>query len=133
MKQPPPVELTIGLAKETVKSKAPKDDPNPPAQITYKVKDTKDTDVLNVALVERGLKTKVLRGENRGRSLTHENVVRWFNTVKIHRTAQGRVTVPLPKDLNKSNASIIAYVQDSKTMLIRGADRVDMTQPKPAK
>jgi hypothetical protein len=67
--------------------------------------------VLNVALVERGLVSKVGRGENGGRTLRHENVVRFFRTVRLDESGKGTVEVKPPADLVRKNASVIVYVQ----------------------
>lgn len=52
-------------------------------EIEYKVNCIKANQVLNIALVEKGLFTSVTRGENRGSKLSHENVVRSFNTTTL--------------------------------------------------
>jgi hypothetical protein len=80
--------------------------------------------VLNVALVERGLETAVKNGENGGRTLKHDNVVRWFTTVapKKHDV----VSVPLPDHLRRENASVIAYVQQKGPGRVLGAAALDV-------
>jgi hypothetical protein len=80
--------------------------------------------VLNVALVERSLETAVKHGENGGRTLKHDNVVRWFTTVapKNH----DAVRIRLPDDLRRENASIIAYVQQQGPGGVLGAARCDL-------
>ena len=63
------------------------------------------------ALVERGIKTGVKRGENSGRILRHENVVRIFNTLDLN-SGVGTATLQIPDNVKRSKASIIAYIQD---------------------
>ena len=74
----------------------------------------------NVAIVERGLVTQVSRGENKNRTLEHENVVRHFQTHPLSQDAKIDITYS-PGELNK-NHSIIAFVQHKKTMQIVGAN-----------
>ncbi|MFA6046043.1 MAG: DUF1223 domain-containing protein [Phycisphaerales bacterium] len=78
--------------------------------------------VLCAALCEDGLVTDVKRGENGGRKLEHEGVVRDFVTSPM--SGDGNVSVNLtpPKDLNSAKASIVLYVQDAKTMKVLGAN-----------
>jgi len=82
--------------------------------------------VLNVAVVERGLVSKAPRGENSGRTLRHENVVRVFRTVRLHDSAKGAVELKLPARLVRKNSSVIAYVQKSAAGAVLGAGSVDL-------
>jgi hypothetical protein len=77
--------------------------------------------VLNVALVESGIVSHVAKGENEGRTLHHENLVRAFNTeeiTQVHKT----VKLAIPHDAVTSNCSLIAYVQDSKLTVLGAID-----------
>ena len=82
-------------------------------------------DVVNIALVERGLSTDVTAGENAGRTLHHDNVVREFRTMPLTDDAS-QVTIPLDKISDTSQASVIAYVQDPQTMFIEAAKQLDL-------
>lgn len=77
--------------------------------------------VLNLALVEGGLSVAVPRGENGGRTLRHEHVVRAFRSVPA--TEAGQVTLPVPGDARKENLRMIAYLQDPATFAILAAAR----------
>ena len=77
---------------------------------------------LHIALVERGLKMNIARGENKGKTLHHENVVRVFKTVD---PGEGQMTIQPPKDVDRGQTSVIAYVQEADTMRIFGASAVD--------
>ncbi|MDX1440758.1 MAG: DUF1223 domain-containing protein, partial [Rubricoccaceae bacterium] len=63
-----------------------------------------DGAVLQLALVERSTSQDVSRGENRGRTLTHTNVVRVFDTVPA---VSGEQTLLLPDDLSPSNTRVV--------------------------
>jgi hypothetical protein len=80
--------------------------------------------MLNLALVERGIRRKIGGGENAGRSLSHENVVRAFESMK---TTGPRSTVSLviPAAAVSAQCSVIAYVQD-ESMHVMGAGAVNL-------
>lgn len=79
---------------------------------------------LNIALVQRNLETKVLRGENAARTLKHDNVVRTFQSLPLERS-QGQVDLPLPANLPRQDASIIAYLQTADFHTL-GATVIDL-------
>ena len=82
-------------------------------------------DVVNIALVQRGLSTDVTAGENAGRTLHHDNVVREFRTMPLVQKAS-QVNIPLDKIFDTTQASVIAYVQNPQTMLIEAAKQLDL-------
>ena len=75
---------------------------------------------LNVAVTESGLTTQVRRGENGGRLLHHDHVVRAFETVALTQST-GFVDIALPPDLNRENAELVAYSQSAQTLAVIGA------------
>jgi len=82
-------------------------------------------DVVNIALVERGLTTEVTAGENAGRSLHQDNVVKEFMTLPLT-PMEFQVKIPLNKISDASQASVIVYVQNPQTMLIEAAKQLDL-------
>ena len=94
--------------------------------INYKFDKTVENKLLNLALVERNITTKVLRGENGGRTLKHDNVVRLFKTVKIGSTREGDENIILQDDFQLKDCAIIAYVQDAKTLKIVAASKLGL-------
>jgi len=80
---------------------------------------------LHCALVERGLTSAVRRGENGGRTLLHENVVRVFRTSPLAKSTSGRMTLALPAGVRSENAAAVVYVQDSRGHAILGAAMAD--------
>lgn len=90
--------------------------------IEYAISEFLDEAMVHFALVERDLVQNVKRGENSGRVLKHENVVRSFETVT---SKSGVVSLEVPTDMTLENSSIIAYVQNSATMEILGAGILD--------
>ena len=81
--------------------------------------------VLHVAVVERGIRREIRGGENKGRVLQHDNVVRVFVTVAAQDLARGRLALPLPSGIDLEHAALIAYVQDTQTSRILGAASID--------
>ncbi len=93
-------------------------------KIAYSVTGATKDMVLDVAAVEAGLVSHVARGENSGRMLRHENVVRAFVMVPLKNAGAGTVVLRLPADTAPQHTSIVAYVQDRFTLAIRGAAAV---------
>ncbi len=83
---------------------------NESATIRYTLNKDPLGEVLNIALVERNLENTVTRGENQGRKLHHDNVVRLFQTTKLKRN--GDIEIPI-SNINLQNSSVIVYVQDA--------------------
>jgi len=81
---------------------------------------------INIALVERGIATEVKRGENRGRLLEHDNVVRNFKQEAFKQN--NRLSISIPDDLNLIKSSLILYTQDKSTFKIAAATRISLAQ-----
>jgi hypothetical protein len=92
-------------------------------KVQYKIEGNYKNTVLNIALVERNIQTKVLNGENGGRTLKHDNVVRDFQTIQINATDNGTVSINLPNDFKRNDCLIIAYLQNKDTWKIVGASK----------
>jgi len=93
-------------------------------QVEYVVRGADPDSVLNIALVQREAKNEVPKGENAGKDLAHANVVRSFQTVALVRPS-GQIEMLLPQGMDIDSARIIAYVQNRRTMKIRGATAKD--------
>ena len=81
--------------------------------------------VVNVAIVERGLESDVARGENAGRTLRQDNVVRAFASVGLD-APSGRLELAVPSDLDPGQASVVGYVQRHGNKAIVGATAVEV-------
>ena len=100
-----------------------------PLRLGYRLDGQVPTDAdLRLAVVERGLSQDVERGENAGRTLRHANVVRSFTTVSAENS--GTTVLPLPDAVDRTEASVMAYVQTPSGPIL-GADRVDLTTVRP--
>ncbi len=71
--------------------------------------------VLNIAVVRDVEPLAVRSGENRGRNLSHTQVVRAFETIPLT-ILHGNHEIRLPNDVPASQYRIIAYVQDSRSL-----------------
>lgn len=92
-------------------------------QFEYRVTDVPAGCSLTVVAVETGLENFVPRGENRGRTLRHHNVVRGFVTVDLAAAADqsGQLRIELPPGVAREASSIIGYVQERDTLQIIAA------------
>jgi hypothetical protein len=77
-------------------------------------------------IAQDGLSTSVKRGENVGRTLTHDCVVRAFDSRPANNAEPIVVTLKLPADQVEANSAVIAFIQDSETMEIVGATRLPL-------
>ena len=93
-------------------------------ELTCDLPETNGGVVVNFAVVEKDLASSVKRGENSGRSLEHENVVRAFASVTVKDGKSIQQTLKVPEDVLAQNASLIAYVQDAATWEVVGATLV---------
>lgn len=94
--------------------------------VSYRVTGGNEGDLVNLAVVEKGLAVPVRRGENSGRTLKHHNVVRVFRTLRLEAKGEGRVRMALPPELKAEKASLIAYLQRAATLEILGAAKADL-------
>ncbi|MFN0010231.1 MAG: DUF1223 domain-containing protein [Phycisphaerales bacterium] len=75
------------------------------------------------ALTHSGLSTSVKRGENSGRALTHDGVVRAFATGTLDKEGRATVRLALAADAaaEAGPREVIVFVYDAKTPAIKGA------------
>ena len=88
-------------------------------KIKYNLTSAPENAVINIALVEKNLSTDVKRGENSGRKLEHDNVVREFDTSIAKEKSERKLRVA--EDITLTNSTLIAYVQDKNSFKILGA------------
>ncbi|MEO7210887.1 MAG: DUF1223 domain-containing protein [Chitinophagaceae bacterium] len=80
---------------------------------------------INAALVSLKEVTSVKRGENGGRTLVNENVVRNFITQNAQ--TSGVITLDAAAIKDKNNFSIIVFIQNKNTLEITGASTAAIT------
>ncbi|MEH0153914.1 DUF1223 domain-containing protein [Limibacter armeniacum] len=89
--------------------------------VAFKVSGDTEGKVINLALVEKMLKVEVSRGENGGKTLEHDNVVRAFKTLPLSDGDEHKETLALPSGISLENASVVAYIQDMESLEILAA------------
>lgn len=85
--------------------------------VKYSLDKEPNGEVINMAIVEKEVENYVPRGENSGRKLHHDNVVRSFITNPIKREQELQIKIP---EINSAKASVILYIQD-KNWSVMGA------------
>lgn len=74
-------------------------------------------DAIHAAVTESRLSTDVRVGENRGRRLRHDHVVRaWSGTMRPGRAHE----IALPQDLDPAQSRIVAWVEDREGHTLQG-------------
>jgi hypothetical protein len=106
-KQPPFGTLRVSATRDTA------------LHVAVSAKMTQPADVV-LAVFENGVSTKVMAGENSGRTIDNEAIVR-----RLQRVATGSVdttvAIPLDKAWNPARLGVAVFLQDRKTLAIRGA------------
>jgi len=96
-------------------------------KVHYQLAHESPDSVINVVLVERGLQSQVTAGENGGRRIRHDNLVRQLKTVELEDIdTQGDIELGYPKEGDLKNYSVIAYVQLIRDMSITAATGADL-------
>lgn len=114
LREPPTEPLTLSLVPV---------EPGKALEITYAFPKTEANLVLHCALVEKGLSSEVRAGENKGKKLVHENVVRHFQSMDKP-AAKGTLTIA--EELHKGQFEVIAYLQNTRTGKIAGAGKLSL-------
>lgn len=96
--------------------------------ITFVLRGVPKDDYLYLALVERNLSSQVKKGENAGKRLSHDNVVRMFESYPAQE-GLGELIWTLPTDVKKNNLSVIAFLQNPRTMAMAAAAGADVIPP----
>ena len=92
--------------------------------ITYSTEGTDKNTVLLIALVQKNAQTKVERGENQGRTLSHVQIVRKLQKIDLSGSS-GSVNVSLPNGFDGASWEIIGILQNTSTGEITAAARID--------
>ena len=90
-------------------------------RVDYQVAGAPDSALLCVALVESGLVSHVAKGENAGRTLSHESVVRAFVSKPLAGHGAGSLTLDAAPAAAGHPRRAIVFVQDPHTLAMFGA------------
>ncbi|MGW5560743.1 DUF1223 domain-containing protein [Micromonospora sp. NPDC003944] len=94
--------------------------------VDYRTEQPPPGSVVHVAVVERDLTSEIARGENAGRTLRQDNVVRAFRSVALA-AERGQVELATPPGLDPGRASVVGYVQENGDRAIVGATAVELS------
>lgn len=83
--------------------------------------------IWNLAWVEGGLETKVKAGENQGRRLHHENVVREYLARRVEGVADASATLRVPSEADLQNLKLISWLHDPSTGKVLSATSVPVS------
>lgn len=89
-------------------------------QFKYRLSESSRNTIVNFALTEDGLSQQVPRGENKGKLLKHDNVVRAFKTMEAPKKS-GEISLRLPDGGDVSKMHVVVYVQQNEDLKIIGA------------
>ncbi len=92
-------------------------------EVNYKIEGQSEDSDLIFALVENRLERGIMRGENRGRTLKHESVVRLLQTVEIDQKS-GQWKVKIPPEVKIANSGLIVLVQEKDNGEIIAASEI---------
>ena len=79
--------------------------------------------VINFAIIENDIYTKVTAGENAGKLLHHHNVVRAFKSEKV-KSNKGTSYVLVPKGFSLKQSRVTSYIQHERTWFVTAADQL---------
>jgi len=92
------------------------------AKIKYNTEAADKNTVLQIAILQKNAQTKVERGENKGRTLSHVQIVRNLQSVPLSGSA-GLVNVALPGGFDTKTWEIVGLLQNTGNGAITGAAR----------
>lgn len=87
---------------------------------------------VDIVLTEDGLLSNVTRGENAGKVLQHDAVVRSLTTVQLNAQGSGRNTISLPQNFKASHGNAIAIVRGPDGVKVLGAGKATIGSTQPA-
>jgi len=94
--------------------------------LDYQVNKVFEDNRLLIAVIQKSAKIKVERGENKGRLLTHVQIVHSLQNESLNKDGKGSTTVRLPQEFNKPEWEVIAIIQNINTGAISAVTRVNI-------
>jgi hypothetical protein len=94
--------------------------------LNYQVSEGSKNSRLLIAIVQKSAVTKVERGENKGRLLSHVQIVRSLHSETLSEKGKGISTIKLPNGFNSQEWEVIALVQELNSKEISAATRVNL-------
>jgi len=100
-------------------------------KINYQGAGEEKNSELILALVQRSAQSNVRAGENKGRRLSHVQIVRRMLHVPLGGEQQKEIALALPPDFTKKGWELIGFVQHKKDGHISDVDRFDLASGEP--
>lgn len=91
--------------------------------IEYEIFGSADSLLINFAIADSDIYTKVTAGENKGKLLHHHNVVRLFKSEKVMGN-KGKSYLVIPKGFNLKQTRVTTFIQHQRTWFVTGADQL---------
>jgi hypothetical protein len=92
-------------------------------QLTGDIQDNR----LVIALIEKHAVSKVTRGENQGRTLSHAQIVRKLYSFNLKSGNSGSEEIEVPAEFNAADWEVIGLLQSPDNHVINAASRVAIT------
>jgi hypothetical protein len=99
------------------------------AKVTPQPGEKLDGATVEFLLIEDGLVSKVTRGENSGKTLHHDRVVRTFASIPLNSDKQATTTINLPTDAKLANCHIVTVLREPTRWTVLGADEIAVPSP----
>ncbi|HTD39391.1 MAG TPA: DUF1223 domain-containing protein [Mucilaginibacter sp.] len=93
------------------------------AVIQYKADGATSNSDLLIALIEKNATTKVQRGENGGRTLSHVQIVTQLKSISLKNSGNGTESIALPHGFDPQKWELIGFVQNTSNGEITGATK----------
>jgi len=94
---------------------------NDKASIRYHAEGAASNETLLIALIEKNATTKVQRGENGGRTLSHVQIVTQLKSISLKNGENGSESIALPHGFDPQKYELIGFVQNLSNGEITGA------------
>ena len=99
-------------------------------KVNYQVTQAVKSGRLLIAIVQKNAQSKVERGENAGRTLSHVQIVHAVQNEPLSRSGAGNTDVALPKDFTTQNWEVLGLLQDPNNGEILGAAKAELNDRK---
>lgn len=96
-------------------------------ELQYQTDEPTNSSNLVLAIVQKSATTQVKSGENVGRTLSHVQIVRSFQTSNLDGKKSGNTTIVLPNGLRPQDLELIAFLQNNKTGAITAAAKSSLS------
>lgn len=94
--------------------------------VNYKTNQKTDSYAIVLALVDANATSKVLKGENKGRTLSHVQIVDQFESIALKGKMSGQVDIQFEKTSRQTPSELIAFLQDNNSGKITAATRLNL-------